>query len=165
MTDRHPLPSAATARDLMREIPLVIPSGMSVGAAASLLDAVGTSVAPVIDPGGRCVGLFGTIDYRRWLDRSGPEAEVVSEWQAVPPTSMPDVVCYHMTRRFAVATPEADVHELLHRLKGVEEPYLVVLDRQRRPRGIVCALDVLAAEVECVGAGGESVPADRQAGW
>jgi CBS domain-containing protein len=165
MTDHHPLPSAATARDLMRKIPLAIPSGMSVGAAASLLDAVGTSVAPVLDSGGRCVGLFGATDYRRWLDRSGAEAEVVSEWQAVPPTSIPDEVCYHMTRRFAVATPETDVHELLHRLNGVEDPYLIVLDRQRRPRGIVCALDVLVAQAEGVGAGGESVPADRQAGW
>jgi CBS domain-containing protein len=149
----------------MREIPLVVPSGMSVSAAASLLDAVGTSVAPVIDSGGRCVGLFGATDYRRWLGRGDSQVEVVAEWQCVPPTSVPNEVCYHMTRRFAVATPEADVHELLHRLKEVEDPFLVVLDRQRRPRGIVWALDVLAAEVECVGAGGESVPADRQAGY
>jgi CBS domain-containing protein len=146
MTDRYPLLPAATARDLMKEIPLVIPSGMGVGAAASLLDAVGTSVAPVVDPGGRCVGLFGAADYRRWLDSGGPRGEVVTDWQIVHPTTIPDEVSYHMTRRFAVATPEAGVHELLHRLNGVEDPYLVVLDRQRRPRGIVCALDVLAAE-------------------
>jgi CBS-domain-containing membrane protein len=146
MTDRHPLPSAATARDLMREIPLVIPSVMSVGAAASMLDAVGTSVAPVIDSGGRCVGLFGATDYRRWLGSGGARDEVVTGWQAVAPASTPDQVCYHMTRRFAAATPEAGVQELLHRLKGADDPYLVVLDRQRRPSGIVCALDVLAAE-------------------
>jgi predicted transcriptional regulator len=157
MTDRHPLPPATTARDLMREIPFVIPSGMSVAAAAGLLDAVGTSVAPVIDSGGRCVGLFGTTDYRRWLDRGESEAAVVAEWQIIPPRPIPDEVCYHMTRRFAAAPPEADVHELLHRLNGVEVPYLVVLDRQRRPRGIVCALDVLAAE-----ACGESAPDGRR---
>jgi CBS-domain-containing membrane protein len=149
----------------MREIPLAIPSGMSVGAAASLLDAVGTSVAPVIDSGGRCVGLFSGINHRRWLGRAGSRGEVVSEWQAVPPTPIPDTVCYHMTRRFAVATPEAGVYELHHRLKGVEDPYLVVLDRQWRPRGIVCALDVLAAEVEGVWVGSDSAPADRLPGW
>jgi CBS domain-containing protein len=146
MTDRHPLPPAATARDLMKALPLVIPSGTGVGAAASQLDAVGTGVAPVVDPDGRCVGLFGAADYRRWLDGGGTRGEVVTEWQIVHPTPIPDEVSYHMTRRFAVATPEAGVNELLHRLNGVEDPYLVVLDRQRRPRGIVCALDVLAAE-------------------
>jgi CBS-domain-containing membrane protein len=152
MTDHHPLPSAATARDLMREIPLAIPSGMSVGAAASLLDAVGTSVAPVIDSGGRCVGLFTTSDYRRWL--AGPDGAVV------PPARFPDEVRYHMTRRFAVATLEAGVHELLHRLSWAVDPFLVVLDRQRRPRGIVCALDVLVAESDRTRAGGGLVTAD-----
>ncbi|MBN9522698.1 CBS domain-containing protein [bacterium] len=160
MTDRHPLPSATTARDLMKEIPLVIPSGTSVGAAASLLDAAGTSVAPVTDAGGRCVGLFGTANYRRWLEHDRTRGEVVTEWQTVPPVAAPDVVGYHMTRRFAVATPEADVHELVHRLNGVKDPYLVVLDRQRRPRGIVCAHDVRAAE-----AGGVSAPGGRRPAW
>src|SRR4051794_23618428 len=103
MIDRHPLPPAATARDLMRETPLAIPSGASVGAAASLLDAAGTSVAPVIDFGGRCVGLFGAAHYRRWLDRSRMQGDVVTEWQTAPPAT-PDEVCHHMTRRFAVAT-------------------------------------------------------------
>jgi CBS domain-containing protein len=160
MTVRHPLPPATTARDLMREIPLVIPSGTSVGAAASLLDAAGTGVAPVIDSGGRCVGLFGAANYRRWLEHGRTRGEVVTEWQAVPPAATPDEVGYHMTRLFAVATPEAGVHELVHRLNGVKDPYLVVLDRQRRPRGIVCARDVRAAE-----AGGASAPHGRRPTW
>jgi hypothetical protein len=50
-----------------------------------------------------------------------------------------------MTRQFAVATPGAGVSELRHRLSGGEDPFLV-LDQQGRPRGIVCALDVLVAE-------------------
>jgi CBS-domain-containing membrane protein len=146
----------------MREIPLVLPSRTSVGVAASLLDTAGLSVAPVIDSGGRCVGLFGATNYRRWLDRGRTRGEVVSEWQAIPPTSgaEEDEVGYHMTRRFAVATPEAGVHELLHRFNGVGDPYLLVLDRQRRPRGIVCALDVVAAE-----AGGVSTPDGRRPTW
>lgn len=159
MTVRHPLPSAATARDLMKEIPLVLPSRMSVGAAASLMDAVGATVAPVTDSRGRCVGLFGAANYRGWLDRGSPRGEVFTEWQAVPPTSGSDEdeVGNHMTRRFAAVTPEADVNELARRFNGVGNPYLVVLDRQRRPRGVVCALDVVAA-----GAGGESAPVGRR---
>ena len=46
----------------------------------------------------------------------------------------------------AVATPEARVPELRHRLSDGADPFLVVLDWQGRPRGIVCALDVLVAE-------------------
>ena len=157
MTARHPLSPATTARDLMTETPLVIPSRMGVAAAASLLDAAGASVAPVVDPRGRCVGLFGAADHRRWLEHGRTRNEVVTEWQSVPPATTPDEVGYHMTRRFGVATPEAGVDELLHRLNGARHPYLVVLDRQRRPRGIVCALDVLVAEVD-----GEFVPAGRR---
>jgi len=165
MTDHYPLLSAATARDLMREIPLVIPAGMSVRAAAGLLDAVGTCVAPVIDARGRCVGLFGAADYRRWLARGDAHCEVVTEWQAVPAALMPDEVRYHMTRRFAAATPRAGVHELLRRLNEVEDPYLVVLDEQRCPTGIVCALDVLAAEAGDIEAGGDPTPEGRRPLW
>jgi CBS-domain-containing membrane protein len=56
-----------------------------------------------------------------------------------------------MTRRFAAATPSAQVPELLHRLREAPEPFLVVLDGQRRPMGIVCALDVLVAASESNG--------------
>jgi CBS-domain-containing membrane protein len=165
MTASHPLPSLTTARDLMKEMPLVIPSRMSVGAAASLMDAVGASVAPVTDSRGRCVGLLGAADCRQWLDRGSPRGEVVSEWQTIPPASVRDEVGHHMTRRFAVASLEAGVHELAHRLNGVGNPYLVVLDRQRRPRGIVCALDVVAAVAGDVEADGESAPDGRRPAW
>ena len=91
--------------------------------------------------------------------------EVVSEWQTIPPTSARDEVGHHMTRRFAVASLEAGVHELVHRLDGVGGPHLVVLDRQRRPRGIVCALDVVAAVAGDVEADGESAPDGRRPAW
>jgi CBS-domain-containing membrane protein len=152
MTACHQRPSATTARDLMTVPLLVIPTRTSVAAAAGLLEAARARVAPVVDHRGRCVGLFGAADYRRWLDHDRTRNEVVTEWQSVPPAGTPDEVGHHMTRRVAVATPEADVGELAHHLSGAGAPYLVVLDRQRRPRGIVCARDVRAAEA--AGAGG-----------
>ena len=140
MTERHPRPAPPTARDLMRETELLIPLGMSVGAAAGLLEATGSAVAPVVDSRGRCVGVFTAADYRRWLDRVGSDADLVSG-----PASA-DAVRFHITGQFAAATPDAGVQELLHRLDAAEESCLVILDRQARPRGIVCALDVLVAE-------------------
>ena len=154
MTERHPRPAPPTARDLMRETELLIPLGMSVGAAGGLLDAAGCGVAPVVDSRGRCVGVFTAADYRRWLDRVGSDADLVTG-----PASA-DEVRFHITGRFAAATPDAGVGELLHRLDAAADPFLVILDRQARPRGIVCALDVLVAESDCTRAESELVTAD-----
>jgi CBS-domain-containing membrane protein len=137
MTEHDPRAAPPTAGDLMRETELVIPLAMSVGAAARLLEAVGGGIAPVVDSGGRCVGMFTAADCR-WLDRADRDSE------AAPAGA--DEVRHHMTRRFGSATSATGVQELLHRLGAAPDPFLVVLDRQRRPRGIVCALDVLVAE-------------------
>jgi CBS-domain-containing membrane protein len=142
MTERHPRPAPATARDLMRETELLIPLGMGVGAAGRLLDEAGCGIAPVVDSRGRCVGVFTAADHRRWLDRVGPDAD------PAPGHHPADQVRYHITGRFVAAMPDAGVQELLHHLDGAADPFLVVLDRQARPRGIVCALDVLAAAAD-----------------
>jgi CBS domain-containing protein len=140
-SNRAPRP---TARDLMREWRVTLPPGMSVRAAAGLLRAVGADAAPVVDSTGRCVGLFTAADYRRWLADESPLTDVYTDGQLVVPVG--GTVREHMTRRFGVSTPEADVPELLHRLRAAAEPFLVVLDRLRRPVGVVCGLDVLVAE-------------------
>jgi CBS-domain-containing membrane protein len=143
MTELQPPLGLPTARDLMKEWNVHIPFRMSVSAAAGLLEAAQVGVAPVVDYRGRCVGLFTVGDYRRWWERGGPDAEEDPARQAAPGTRSRNEVRYHMTRRFAVATPETDVPELLHRLSGGTDPFLVVLDRHQRPRGMVFALDVL----------------------
>jgi CBS-domain-containing membrane protein len=135
-----------TARDLMRETRLLIPLGMSVGAAAELLEAAGGGAAPVVDSRGRCVGVFTAADYRRWLDRAGSDAEPARGRDPVAGRSPGDEVRYHVSGRYAAVMPDAGVPELLYRLDGAADPFLIVLDRQARPRGIVCALDVLVAD-------------------
>ncbi len=147
-----------TARDLMRETAFVIPLRMSVRAAAGLLEAAEVGVAPVVDYRGRCVGVFTTADYRRWLARSGPDAKDLSGRHTVVVAKSRNEVRYHMSR-FSVATPETGVQELLHCLNEGEDPFLVVVDRQQRPRGIVCALDVLVAEANWTHAGSGLLPA------
>jgi CBS-domain-containing membrane protein len=161
MTQRRPKPHAVVARDLMREIPLVVPFWMSVPSAAELLDAAGGCVVPVVEADGRCVGVFTPADYRRWLTRGEPDPKVFSEWQVVP-EPVPEEVCYHMSWRFPSAGPEAGLGELLRRLAAGPDSFLVVLDGQRRPRGIVCALDVLVAEANRARASNRPVPASQQ---
>jgi CBS domain-containing protein len=137
--------AAPTAQNLMRPWPVTLAPEMSVSAAAGRLAATGADTAPVVDSSGRCVGLFTAADYRRWLTAAAPVTDVFSEGQMVPAV---DRVGDHMTRLFTTAAPEAGVPELLQRLSAAPDPFLVVLDRQRRPVGVVCGLDVLVARVD-----------------
>lgn len=162
MAERHHSRLAPVARDLMRDVPVAVPFWMGVPAAASLLDAAGGWVAPVVDVEGRCVGVFTPADYRRWLAREPPDHEVVSEWQVVPEPT-PDEVCYHMNWRFAAVPPGTGLSEVLDRLAAGPDSYLVVLDARRRPQGIVCALDALVAEVTLARAGRVSHPQPERA--
>lgn len=127
-------PPRRSARELMTVCPVLLPQTMGVRSAAVLLDAAGLDAAPVVDSGGRCVGVFTVSDYLRWLAGNRGSA----------PAGRPDAVGNHMTRRVAVAALDADADELCHRMRGGAGPFAVVIDRQRRPRGIVCGLDLLA---------------------
>jgi CBS-domain-containing membrane protein len=145
MPDRSRRLSPPVASDLMRDTDLLIPLGMSIGAARSLLDAVGADVAPVVDSRGRCVGVITGADCRRSFHCVEPEVEAVTKHRAINGAATTNEVRHHITGRFAAATMDAGVQELLDRLDTAEDPFLVILDWQARPRGIVCALDVLAA--------------------
>jgi CBS-domain-containing membrane protein len=146
MTGRTTRPTRLTARDLMRESELVIPLGMSVGAAAAALEAAEIEIAPVVDSRGRCVGVFTADDYQRWLDRSDPKPELVPGRSRVNGPTRADEVRYHITGQFTAVMPDTGVQELRHRLDGTEDQFLVVLDRQARPRGVVCARDLLVTK-------------------
>jgi CBS-domain-containing membrane protein len=130
----------------MKEWKVVIPLGMGGGAAAGLLEAAGTDVVPVVDSDGRCVGLFSASKYRRRSDRAGPGGGLAPVGQIVRPAGSPDEVRYHMTRRFTIATLEAGAQELRCSLSVAADPFVVILDHQWRPRGVVCGLDVVVAE-------------------
>ncbi len=146
MTRRATRPAQSTAQDLMREIELVIPLGMNIGTAAAALEAAEIGGAPVVDSRGRCVGVFTAADYGRWLDRPDPEPELAPDHSPVNGPARADEVRYHITGQFTAVTPDTGVQELRHRLDGAADPFLVVLDRQARPRGVVRAVDLPAAE-------------------
>jgi CBS domain-containing protein len=146
MTKHPPRPARPTARDLMKEVPALISHEASVGEAAAVLQSADVEAAPVVDSDGRCVGLFSAGDFRRWAARAGAKVEVVSDWQLIPPPPAAEEVRNYMTRRYGVATPGAAVPEMLHRLREAPDAFLVVLDHQRRPQGLVHAIDLLRAE-------------------
>jgi hypothetical protein len=104
--------------------------------------------------------VFTAADHRRWLERVGPGIDPVPGHNPVTTSASANEVCYHITGRFSAATPDAGVQELLRRLDAAEDPFLIILDREARPRGIVCALDVLVAESNRTRAGGGLVTAN-----
>ena len=141
-------PAPLSARELMREWRLAIPVGLSVRAAGGLLDAAGADAAPVVDSSGRCVGLFTAADYRQWLGSDGP-----------------DEVRHHMTRRFAVATPEAGPHELLHRLNAYRDANAEYLaDLRREGKFSNAWVDTLLEAGGCPVEGNPPIPVKADAG-
>ncbi|QEL17511.1 CBS domain-containing protein [Limnoglobus roseus] len=138
--------------ELMTECPVHLPPTMSVRSAVSLLDAAGVDAAPVVDSGGRCVGVFTPGDYLRWFAGGPDDPTATAAGRA--PANRPDEVRHHMTRRFAEAVLDADEGEINDWMRDADEPFVVVLDRQRRPQGIMGDLDMLvndaAAETQGV---------------
>jgi CBS-domain-containing membrane protein len=83
--------------------------------------------------------------------RTLPDGGIAPVGQTIRPAGTPDEVRNHMTRRFTAATPGISVQELRRGLSAAADPFLVVLDHQRRPRGVVCGLDVVVAELKDCG--------------
>ena len=134
-------PHRRSARELMTECPIQVPQTMSVRSAAGMLDAAGLKAAPVVDSGGRCVGVFAMGEYVR-RPAGGPGAQTASDTRRAA-TNSPDEVRSHMTRRFEVPAHDADTDELQRQMRDGVVTIVVVLDPQRRPQGIVCGLDFL----------------------
>jgi CBS-domain-containing membrane protein len=141
-----------TAADLMSRDLLVIPRHLSLRAAAQLLSQAHVSGAPVIDAGGRCVGMLSATDFlHRAKDDAGPirsrsEACVCSDWQTVDLDLLPpDAVAGYMTRDLVTAPTTAGIRDLARMMLDAHIHRIVIVDRCDRPVGIVSSTDVLAA--------------------
>src|SRR5438876_6703168 len=60
---------ALTAADLMSDPVVTIPKEMSLQGAAHLLSRFSISGAPVVDGGGRCIGVLSTTDFVSWTQK------------------------------------------------------------------------------------------------
>jgi CBS domain-containing protein len=64
---------ALTAVDVMEIAPVTIPRGTPLQAAAGMLRRGEASEAPVVDEGGRCVGILSAADFLRWVEEGCPD--------------------------------------------------------------------------------------------
>lgn len=80
---------------------------------------------------------------------------VVSDFQKTADVPL-SAVCRYMAADLVTVSPEAPVPELVQTMVETGAQHLIVVDNQRRPIGIVAAVDLLAAVAQ-YGAGAETV--------
>jgi CBS domain-containing protein len=140
---------ALTAADLMSTPVLTIPHNTSLREAACLLSGSHISGAPVVDAGGRCLGVLSSSDFITWA-RKGSEAVTVTSFIApwgelVSVDDLPDEEIHHyMTAQPITVVPQTPVGELAQKMVDAHIHRLLVVEEER-PRGIVTSTDVMAA--------------------
>jgi CBS domain-containing protein len=136
---------ALTAADLMSAPVQTISQHMTLREAARLLAREQISGAPVIDPGGRCVGVLSATDFLRLAAQAGPAPEA-ADWGGVDLNRLPEAqVGEYMTADPIVVSAGTDIRGVarlmldahIHRVGVVDEANLLV--------GIVSSTDLLAA--------------------
>ena len=120
-----------TARDLMSDPVVTIPQHLTLRAAARLMAREQISGVPVVDAEGKCVGILSAADFLAlWARGEGAGDEAVSR---------------HMTADPVTTSPATPITELARMMLDAHIHRDVVVDKERRPLGVVSSTDVLAA--------------------
>jgi CBS domain-containing protein len=143
-----------TAADLMSTTVVAIPRAMSLRGAAHLLSQASISGAPVVDDGGRCIGVISATDFVAWADkgdraRNRPREEcwcAHSAWEIGDLDQVPtDEVGQHMTPDPVTAVPGTSIVAIARMMTDAHIHRVIVVDAQGRPVGVVSSTDILAA--------------------
>ena len=145
-----------TAEDLMSRNVVTLAPGMSLQAAAQVLEKDQIGGAPVVDSHGRCIGVLSTTDFTHPAKKKNRAARippaapgcVCSEWKVVEQdwNLLPaDSVGWRMTTDPVLVAPETPLGELAQKMVDAHIHRLIVVDGDRRPVGIVSSTDLLAA--------------------
>jgi CBS domain-containing protein len=123
---------------------------MSLEGAARLLSQAQVSGAPVVDAEGRCVGVLSATDFVHRAQkgvRPGISQECVcSSWQIVDAECLPtEAVRDCMTKDPVTVSSAARLGELAQMMLDAHIHRVIVVDKNRRPIGIVSSIDILAA--------------------
>ncbi|HZZ82161.1 MAG TPA: CBS domain-containing protein [Gemmataceae bacterium] len=144
------------ASDLMSRQVITIPQETSLPVAVERLAQAHVSDAPVVDSGGRCIGLFSTANLARRAQLAKRAAQqapaipgcVCSDWGVVEhdwDTLPAEAVSWYMTADPATVSAETPICELAKKMTDGHFCRLIVVDAERHPVGIVACADVLAA--------------------
>jgi len=148
-----------TAKDVMTKDPVCAEPGMSIRNLARLFDEYEISGAPVVDSGGRLVGVVSKSDLlRRASDPEfaveptyifealrGEEDEQDDDRDLAEPSA---VVEDFMTEDPVTGTGEDSLHALARRMTDAHIHRVIIISAERKPVGIVTSLDLLKALAE-----------------
>jgi CBS domain-containing protein len=142
-----------TAADLMSTAVVAIPRAMSLRGAAHLLSQASISGAPVVDDGGRCIGVISATDFVSWAEkgdraRHGPREECWcphSAWEIGNIDQVPtDEVGQYMTLDPVTVPPGISLVAIARMMTDAHIHRVIVVDAQGRPIGVVSSTDILA---------------------
>ncbi len=144
---------ALTAADLMTTPVKTIPQEMTLREAANLLSRSDIRGAPVVDAGGRCVGVLSSADFVTLAVRGEPPQEKGRATKFIAPwgdwvdiDDSPDcAIAQFMTAHPITVEPTTPIGELAQKMVSAHVHRLLVVVDRGGPRGIVSSTDILAA--------------------
>jgi CBS domain-containing protein len=145
---------ALTAADLMTAPVMTLPQETSLREAARLLHGSHISGAPVVDAGGRCVGVLSSSDFVTWAEnpegetgKAGKATTFIAPWgELVSIDDSPDhPISRYMTAQPVTVPPSTPIGELCQQMVDVHIHRVLVVADGETPCGIVTSTDVLAA--------------------
>lgn len=143
-----------TAKDIMTPDPECVDLGMTIRDVARIFDECEISGAPVVDGGGRLVGVVSRTDLvRRYTDGDidadptvliemfgGDEDDEVGSLPR-PLVTVDDF----MTTEPITASPSTPINEIAQRMVSARVHRVIIVDREHIPVGIVTSLDLVKA--------------------
>lgn len=143
-----------TAADLMTAPVITIPHDTSLREAARLLSGSHISGAPIVDGGGRCLGVLTSSDFVTWAREGETTTENTSKVTCfiAPWGEMIDIeesadseISHYMTSDPITVAPSTPIGDLAQKMVDAHiHRVLVVMDHDG-PLGIVTSTDILAA--------------------
>ena len=138
-----------TAADLMTTPVRTIPQNTTLREAAHLLTHERISGAPVVDAGGRCIGVLSSSDFVTWAgkDGNGKAVHFLAPWgEMIDIDDSPDnEIRHYMTAQPVTVAPTAPIGELAQKMVDAHIHRVLVVVDEGRPQGIVSSTDILAA--------------------
>src|SRR5947209_5474193 len=145
---------ALCAADIMSHHVVMIPREMSLQGAARMLARAGVTGAPVVDAGGRCIGVVSATDFMNWVkedhrkDAPRDSTECLCKAWQIPEGSLTTNGCVesYMTKDPVLVTPNVKIGDLARMMMDAHIHRLIVVERvSGRPIGVVSSMDILAA--------------------
>ena len=149
VTMNQPLLTQNAASLMSRSI-VLIPKEMSIPGAAHLLAQARVSGAPVVDEGGRCIGVISTTDFLHYAENGKIPGHAkqtsVHSWQILEDEGESEgCVEDFMNHDPVTVSPDTPIGVIARMMIDAHIHRVIVVNEKNRPVGIVSSTDILGA--------------------